>query len=249
MSCAIFAWAARNFPPSDKARFKQLSERLAELSSKFNDNLLDATNAFELIVQDSAQLSGIPEDVLEAAHRAAAEIGKAGWKFTLQMPSYSPGHAVRGRPRVARTAVSRLRHPRCRVRQSGMGQHRAHHRYPEVAARAGAIARLQDISPNCRWSRKWPIRPSRCSDFSRNWPCAPNPTPSATWRELKEFAARQLGLAELQPWDVAYASEKLRVARYAFSDQEVKQYFPEQQVLAGMFRVVETLYGLSIAAR
>jgi oligopeptidase A len=66
--------------------------------------------------------------------------------------------------------------------------------------------------------------------------------------ELKEFAARQLKLADLQPWDVTYASEKLRVARYAFSDQEVKQYFPEQQVLAGMFRVVETLYGLSFAA-
>ena len=85
-----FRLGGAELPADRKARFKQLNERLAQLSSKFNDNLLDATNDFELVVQDSAQLSGIPEDVLETAHGAAVQIGKAGWKFTLQMPSYLP---------------------------------------------------------------------------------------------------------------------------------------------------------------
>ena len=73
-----------------KLRFKQVSERLAELSSKFNDNVLDATNAFELVVEQEARLAGIPEDVLQAAKQAAADAGKPGWKFTLHMPSYLP---------------------------------------------------------------------------------------------------------------------------------------------------------------
>jgi oligopeptidase A len=103
------------------------------------------------------------------------------------------------------------------------------------------------VLPISHCSPRWLTPPRRCC-FSRRTGGARQPYAGRDLAELKEFAEKQLGLADLQPWDVAYASEKLRVARYAFSDQEVKQYFPEQQVLGGMFRVVETLYGLSVAA-
>ncbi len=230
-----------------KARFRQLSERLAQLSSTFNDNLLDATNAFELIIQDRAQLSGIPEDVLEAAHKAAAESGKAGWKFTLQMPSYLP---------VMQYADNR------ELRQ------RLHHAYVTRASEFGnpawdntaliteilklrrEQAQLLGFKTFAELSLepKMADTPEQVLGFLEELAVRAKPYAERDLDELREFAARQLKLAELQSWDVAYASEKLRVARYAFSDQEVKQYFPEQQVLAGMFRVVETLYGLCFAA-
>ena len=242
-----FRLGGAELPAEGKARFKQVSERLAQLSSKFNDNLLDVTNAFEMIIQDRAQLSGIPDDVLEAAHKAAAEIGKAGWKFTLQMPSYLP---------VMQYADNRdLREP-------------LYHAYATRAAEfgnpawdntalIGEILKLRREQAQLLGFKsfadlslqpKMADSPAQVLRFLDGLAARAKPYAGRDLAELKEFAAKQLGLADLQPWDIAYASEKLRVARYAFSDQEVKQYFPEQQVLGGMFRVVETLYGLSIAA-
>ncbi len=113
-----------------------------------------------------------------------------------------------------------------------------------AAAKPGCL--VLPISPNCRCNRRWRILRNRYWIFSRRLAKRAKPYAQRDLAELKEFASRQLGLDDLQPWDVAYASEKLRVARYAFSDQEVKQYFPEHQVLEGMFRLVETLYGLQI---
>src|SRR6185436_6729760 len=85
-----FRLGGAELPAPEKARFKQTSEKLASLSSKFNDNVLDATNAFELIVADESRLAGLPADALEAAANAARDAGKQGWKFTLHMPSYLP---------------------------------------------------------------------------------------------------------------------------------------------------------------
>ena len=230
-----------------KARFKQLSERLAQLSSTFNDNLLDATNAFELIIQDRAQLSGIPEDVLEAAHKAAEESGKAGWKFTLQMPSYLPVMQYADN----RELRQRLYHAYV-TRASEFGNPAWDNTAPitEILKLRREQAQLLGFKTFAEFSLepKMADTPEQVLGFLEELAVRAKPYAERDLGELKEFAARQLKLAELQSWDVTYASEKLRVARYAFSDQEVKQYFPEQQVLAGMFRVVETLYGLGFAA-
>ena len=230
-----------------KARFKQLSERLAQLSSTFNDNLLDATNAFELIIQDRAQLSGIPEDVLEAAHKAAAESGKAGWKFTLQMPSYLPVMQYADN----RELRQRLYHAYV-TRASEFGNPAWDNTalITEILKLRREQAQLLGFKTFAELSLepKMADTPEQVLGFLEELAVRAKPYAERDLDELKEFATRQLKLAELQSWDVAYASEKLRVARYAFSDQEVKQYFPEQQVLAGMFRVVETLYGLCFAA-
>ncbi len=97
-------------------------------------------------------------------------------------------------------------------------------------------------SPKCRWCPRWPTRRSRCSASCTTLPPRPSPSPRRTWKNSKTFAKAELGLDTLEPWDVAYASEKLRQARYAYSDQEVKQYFPEPKVLDGLFGVIRTLY-------
>ena len=234
-------------PVERKARFKQVSERLAQLSSKFNDNLLDATNAFELIIQDRAKLSGVPDDALEAAHRAAAEVSKAGWKMTLQMPSYLPvmqyadNRDLRERLyRAYATRAAEFGNPAWD--NTALISEILKLRYEQAQLLGFKTFSELSLEP------KMADTPEHVLGFLEELAMRAKPYAERDLAELKEFAAKQLGLAELQPWDVAYGSEKLRVARYAFSDQEVKQYFPEQQVLAGMFRVVETLYGLSIAA-
>ena len=242
-----FRLGGAELPAERKVRFQQVIERLAQLSSKFNDNLLDATNAFQLIIQDRAQLSGIPDDVLEAAHKAAVEVGKAGWKFTLQMPSYLPvmqyadNRDLRERLYHAyATRASEFGNPACD--NSAL--------ISEILKLRREQAQLLGFKTFAELSLqpKMADSPAQVLGFLGELATRAKPYAERDLAELKALATEQLGLAELQPWDVAYASEKLRVARYAFSDQEIKQYFPEQQVLAGMFRVVEALYGQSIAA-
>ena len=230
---------------AEKTRFKQILERLAGLSSKFNDNVLDATNAFELIVAQRQRLAGIPGDVLEFAGDAARQAGKQGWKFTLHMPSYLP---------VMQYAQDRdLREQMYRAyvtRAAEFGESAWDNsaiiveilRLRREQSRFLGLANFAELS----LQPKMADTPQQVLDFLEELAKRARPYAQRDLAELREFASRQLGLDDLQAWDVAFASEKLRVARYAFSDQEVKQYFPEQQVLAGMFRVVETLYGLQI---
>ena len=240
-----FRLGGAELAPAEKTRFKQIIEKLAGLSSKFNDNLLDATNAFELIVADKERLAGIPGDVMEAAADAAKQAGKQGWKFTLHMPSYLPvlqyADDRKLREQMYRAYVTRaaefdeakwdntaiivdiLRLRREQSQLLGLANYAELSLQPKMADSAQQVLDfLEELAKRAR------------------------PFAKRDLAELSEFAATQFGLDVLQPWDVAYASEKLRVARYAFSDQEVKQYFPEQRVLEGMFRVVEMLYGLRV---
>ena len=123
-----FRLGGAELPSGEKTRFKQLIEKLAGLSSKFNDNLLDATNAFELdTLSDEERLAGIPQDVLEFARDAASQAGRQGWKFTSAHALLFACHAICRRSNAARTDVSRLCHASCRVRGDRMGQYPHHH--------------------------------------------------------------------------------------------------------------------------
>jgi oligopeptidase A len=242
-----FRLGGAELPATEKARFKQIVEKLAGLSSKFNDNVLDATNAFELIVQDRRTLAGIPQDVLDFAADAAKQAGKQGWKFTLHMPSYLPlmqyAQDRNLREQMYRAYVTRA---------AEFGELRWDNtaiildilRLRREQSQLLGFASFAELSLQPKMAES----AQQVLDFLEQLAQRAKPYAQRDLAELKEFAAAQLGLETLQPWDVAYASEKLRVARYAFSDQEIKQYFPEQQVLEGMFGVVETLYGLQIAA-
>ncbi|HEX7951744.1 MAG TPA: M3 family metallopeptidase, partial [Burkholderiales bacterium] len=240
-----FRLGGAELPSDAKTRFKQVVEKLAGLSSKFNDNVLDATNAFELIVSDRKRLAGIPDDALEAAAQAARQAGKPGWKFTLHMPSYVP---------VMQYAQDReLREQMYRAyvtRAAEFGEPKWDNtaiivdilRLRREQSRLLGFASFAELS----LQPKMADSPQQVLDFLEELAQRARPYAQRDLTELKAFASQQLGIDDLQPWDIAYASEKLRVERYAFSDQEVKQYFPEQQVLEGMFGVVETLYGLQI---
>ena len=240
-----FRLGGAELPAEKKARFKQVIEELAGLSSKFNDNVLDATNAFELIVADKQRLTGIPDDALEFAADAAAQAGKQGWKFTLHMPSYLPvmqyAEDRKLREQMYHAYVTRA----AEFGESGWDNSRIIVdilRLRREQSRLLGLASFADLS----LQPKMADSPRQVLDFLEELAQRATPYAQRDLVELKEFASRELGLDDLQPWDVAYSSEKLRVERYAFSDQEVKQYFPEHKVLEGMFRVVEALYGLRI---
>jgi oligopeptidase A len=240
-----FRLGGAELPSAEKAAYKQVVEKLAGLSSKFNDNLLDATNAFELIVSDKQRLAGIPDDALEFAADAAVQAGKRGWKFTLHMPSYLPimqyAQDRQLREQMYHAYVTRA----AEFGDSGWDNSAIVVdilRLRREQSRLLGFANFAELS----LQPKMADSPQQVLDFLEELAKRARPYAQRDLVELKEFASRQLGLVDLQPWDVAYASEKLRVERYAFSDQEVKQYFPEHQVLQGMFGVVETLYGLQI---
>src|SRR5690606_7309246 len=240
-----FRLGGAELPPAQKQRFKEISERLASLSSRFNDNVLDATNAFELYIEDERRLTGIPEDTLEAARKAAADAGRSGWKFTLHMPSYLPVMQYAD-DRALRETMYRANATRAAEFDGGRWDNTEIIR--EILALRQEQARLlrrRNLS-ELSLTPMMAESPAQGLKFLEDLASRAKPHAVRDLQELREFARESLGLAQLEPWDVAYASEKLRVARYSFSDQEVKQYFPEDAVLSGMFRVVETLYGLRI---
>jgi len=240
-----FRLGGAELPEDKKARFKAIQEDLSSLSAKFEENLLDTTNEFAHFVENAADLAGIPEDALQAAREAAEADGKPGWKFTLHFPSYMPvlqyadnralreklyfAYATRasefGKPEWDNTAligqILQLR--------AESAQLLGYNNYAEVSL----TTKMAQTAP-------------QVLDFLRTLAVRARPFAEQDMAELTAYAADKLGLADMQAWDVAYVSEKLREEKYAFSDQEVKQYFPEPRVLQGLFKVVETIYGVQV---
>ena len=240
-----FRLGGAELPDAQKARYLEIQERLSELSSRFSDNLLDATNDYTLLVENRDELSGLPDDVLQAAQEAAHAAGKNGWLFTLKAPSYGP---------VMQYADNRaLREKMYRAygtRSSEFGKPEFDNTalMDEIVKLRGEEARLLGFANfgELSLASKMANSPQQVVGFMRELAQRARPFAERDLAELREFARAELGIDNLQSWDVGYASEKLREQRYAFSEQEVKQYFPEDAVLPGMFKLVETLYGLQI---
>ena len=240
-----FRLGGAELPPEKKARFREISEQLSRLSSRFSDNLLDATNAFSHHITDPELTAGLPDDVLAAAREAAQAEGRPGWKFTLHAPSYLPvmQHAENRpfRELMYRAYVTR-------ASEFGKPEWDNTALIAEIVKLRREQARLLDFANFAEYSLepKMAESPRQVLDFLTQLAAQAKPYAERDLRELKEFARAGLRLERLEAWDLAFASEKLRAQRFAFSDLEVKQYFPETKVLPGMFRLVETLYGLRI---
>jgi oligopeptidase A len=240
-----FRLGGAELSPEKKAEFKENAQQLARLSSRFNDNLLDETNAFELLVADQNDLAGIPADAIAAARETAEAEGKKGWKFTLHAPSYLPVMQYADkrslREQMYRGFVTR-------ASEFGAAEHDNTPLIREILSLRRRQAQLLGYEDYAQLSLEPKMAESaqQVLSFLQDLATRARPYAQQDLEELRAFASRELGLQPLEAWDIAYASEKLRVARFAFSDQEIKQYFPEPKVLEGMFRVVQTLYGIRI---
>ncbi|SFW19997.1 M3 family metallopeptidase [Nitrosovibrio sp. Nv17] len=241
-----FRLGGAELPPAEKERFLKIQEELSALSSRFSDNLLDATNGYTLHVDDGTKLSGIPADVLETARNLAAANGSTGWTFTLHAPAYLP---------VMQYADDRALRETLYHAYSTRASELAKPEWDNtplidrILALRGEEAQMLgfDCYAEVSLATKMASSPRQVLDFLEELAGRARPYAQRDLEELSRFAADRLGLEALEAWDLAYASEKLRLDRYAFSDQEVRQYFPETSVLSGMFRLVESLYGITIA--
>jgi len=239
-----FRLGGAELPAEKKPRYAAIQEKLASLSTRFSENVLDATNAFSIVV-DETRIAGLPADALAAAREAAQKDGKEGWKFTLHMPSYLPVMQY-AEDRALRETMYRA----SATRASEFGKPdwdnspligRILELRREDANLLG-YANFAEVSLVPKMART----PAQVLEFLRDLARRARPFAERDLAELRAFARDTLGLEKLESWDLAYASEKLRAARYAFSDQDVKQYFPEPQVIAGLFHVVEDLYQVRV---
>jgi len=240
-----FRLGGAELSPPEKARFLEIQEELARTGSHFQDNVLDATNDFGLYIADDAELSGIPQDVRDTAREAASKEGRDGWKLTLHMPCYQPvmqyadHHGLR--ERIYRAFVTRASEFGKPERDNTANIKRLLELRAE-AARLLGFGSYADLS----LATKMAASPREALAFLEDLARRSKPFAERDMQEARAFAREELNMADVRASDVAYVSEKLRQKRYSFSDQEVKQYFLEDEVLAGMFRVVETLYSVQI---
>lgn len=242
-----FRLSGAELPDAQKPRFKAIQEELSALAAKFSENVLDATNAHAEWIEREADLEGIPEDVRSAARASAEKAGKPGWRFTLQMPSYLPVMQYAAnrdlRARLYRAYSTRASEFANAALDNGPIIGRILALRAEESRMLG-YASFAEVS----MVPKMADSPEQVLDFLRELAAKAKPFAEKDLAELTEFAQRECGLAQLEPWDVSYVSEKLRQARYSFSEQEVKQYFPEPKVIEGLFGVIRQLYGVDISS-
>ncbi|MBI5107493.1 MAG: M3 family metallopeptidase [Rhodocyclales bacterium] len=240
-----FRLSGAELPEDRKPRFKEIQEALSALGAKFSENLLDANNAHAEWITDEADLSGLPEDVRAAAHAAAEKDGKQGWKFSLHAPSYMPVLQFcdnRGlRERMYRAYATR-------ASEFGKAEWDNGPLIDKILALRDEEARMLGYASyaDVSLATKMADSASQVTAFLRDMARKARPFAERDVMELREFASQELGLAPLESWDIAWASEKLKQQRYSFSDDEVKQYFPEHKVLAGLFRVIESLFAVRL---
>ena len=239
-----FRLGGAELSPKDKARFLEIQESLAATGAQFEQNLMDTTNAFGYLVADESALRGLPGDVIQAARDAALQDHHGGWKLTLHAPSYGP---------VMQYAESRILRQELyysyATRASEFGKAEWDntpliHKLLQLRAEEARILGFESFA-DLSLEPKMAESPQAVLAFLKDLAAHAKPYAERDWAELETFARETLGMDKLEPWDVTFVSEKLRNQRYAFSDLEVKQYFPEDQVLQGLFRVIQQLYGLA----
>ncbi|HGG60071.1 MAG TPA: oligopeptidase A [Gammaproteobacteria bacterium] len=232
-----------------KARFAEISKQLSELSAKFEENVLDATNAWSKHVEDSAGLSGLPDSALEMLRQEAARRGLGGAVITLQYPSYlaimTYADDRQLREEVYRAYVTRA---------SDQGDDPALDN-SEIIERILALkhesSRLLGFANYAErsLSKKMAESPEKVMAFLEDLADRARPRAQSEYDDLARFARGVLGYDEVQAWDVAYISEKMKGAYFALSQEDLKPYFPVDQVIDGLFTLVNRLYGIEIRQR
>ena len=230
-----------------KERYATIQEEQAALGQKFSENALDATDSYAYYATE-AELAGVPPDVQAAARAAAEADGKAGYKLTLKLPSYLPvmqfAHDGALRQRLYRAYVTR-------ASDQAEGDAKKFDNAPLIQgilalrkeeAQLLGYANFGEVSVVAKMAES----PRQVIDFLRQLAAKARPYAERDMADLRAFAKDELKLADPQPWDWAYVGEKLKEARYAFSEQELKQYFQAPKVLQGLFKIVETLFEVAI---
>jgi oligopeptidase A len=240
-----FRLAGVSLPAEDKARYALLRQRLSELGSKFNENVLDATNAWSKILPEE-ELAGVPETALASARQAAEQSGKEGYLINLDLPSYLPVMTYcenRALRKEVYTAYS--------TRASELGPHGGKWDNSEIITETlnlrHELAQLLDFDNYAELSlaTKMADKTEQVIGFLSQLAEKSLPQAEKEWQDLVDFS-RSNGHDSVEAWDVGYLSEKLRQQQFAISQEDVRPYLPADRVLSGLFQVVKSLYGLDV---
>ena len=234
---------------ANRDRYKELQQSLSKLSAQYSDNVLDATNAWSKQVTDEALLAGLPESARSLAQQTAAQRDLDGWVFTLEFPSYFPILTYADNRELREELYTAYT-----TRASDQGPHAGQwdntDTMEQIMALRHEAAQLLDYSNYAERSLATKMAESteQVMGFLEDLAQRSRPAAIKELQEVREFARTQYQQDELQAWDIAYYSEKLRQDKYAISQEELKPYFPEPVVVSGLFAIVGKLYGLQIEA-
>ena len=230
---------------TDKVRYEEISEELAKTSQKFSENALDSVDSWAHYETELSALDGLPQDAIDAAANAAQEEGKAGYKFTLKMPSYLPvmQYAKNGQLRAIMykgyaTIASEQGKPE-------FDNSRLIEQLLALRVEESQLLGYQDFT-QMQLQTRMADSAEQVIRFLRDLAARAKPFALKDVQALKEFAKGQLNLDHLEPWDYAYVSEQLRQARYSYSDEQIKQYLPEDTVMQGFLAIVKTLFKIDL---
>lgn len=234
-----------------KIRFAEIQDQQAQLSKEFSDHVLDATDFFVHVITDEQDLAGLPEDAIAAAKQTAESKNLTGWAFTLHFPSYFPVMQF-SENRPLRKKLYEAYVTRASELSEKFGSGKADWdntnnmllqlRLKDEEAKMLGFANYAALSLAPKMAKTVAEVDQFLSDFAKR----AQSHGQKDWEELQVFAKEQLDISSLEPWDMAFVSEKLKQVRYAFSENEVKQYFPLPKVLDGLFGLVQTLFGVKI---
>jgi oligopeptidase A len=225
-------------PPEKKRRLEQLNVELTEVTTRFGQNVLDATNAYELVVDDVARLAGLPDRAVQAARASAEQKGKQGYRFTLQAPSYIP-LLTYAHDRGLREQMYRAMN--ARASQAPFDNRELVERILRLRAERARLLgydHFVDLVLHDRMAHDG----ERASEFIRDLTRRTQAAFEAENGALQTFA----GSEPLAPWDVTYYAEKQRLALYDLDEEALRPYFPLERVLSGMFEIVSLLYGIRV---
>ena len=241
-----FKLSGADLSEQDQERFREISQRLSELSNQFSRNVLDATQAWQMHIVDENDLSGLPQSAIDLAAQLASESDQKGWLFTLQIPSYLAvmQHADKSSLRQQMYTAYSTRASEC-SKDTGFDNSAL---IDEILALRLEKAQLLGYQHYAEYSlvKKMAKSSDHVIEFLQDLTRYAKPVAEKELEELQAFAS-ELGVDDdLQPWDISYYSEKLREHRYSFNDEQVKPYFPAPTVFSGMFEIVNRLFGIRL---
>ena len=246
-----FRLGGAELPENQKERFAQIQDQQAQLAKEFSDHVLDATDHFVHLVTNPAELAGLPADAVAAAKQTAESKNLQGWAFTLHFPSYFPVMQFSENRALRKTLYEAYVTRASELgKQYGQGQAAwdntqnmlSQLRLKDEEAKMLGFANYAALSLAPKMAKTVQEVDQFLTDFAKR----AKSHGQRDWEDLQLFAKKELQLSPLEPWDTSFASEKLKQAKYSFSENEVKQYFPLPKVLDGLFHLIQTLFGVKI---
>ncbi len=242
-----FELSGISLPADKQKRYGEISARLSELSSQFSNNVLDATMGWDIVIEDEADLKGLPESALEGAKLSAQSKEKSGYRFTLEFPSYLPVMTY-CENRELRQKMYEAYNTRASDQGPNAGKWDNSAIMAETLELRLELAKLLGFESYADLSlaTKMAENPTQVVDFLEGLANRSKEQGKKELAELKAFAKESYGVSELQPWDIAFYSEKQKQALYAINDEELRPYFPEERVLSGLFELVKRIFGMRV---